>query len=244
MAHRSGEGQARGQPRQPHLWALGTFVGIGTHQGWDGVVAHEWCYVPAKLWPQTGQGMAGGRVFNMPLQTWLGKEVAPDMIQVSLGYCCTPCMLVAWSPSCSHWYFARWVWLFSDYCLTPNPDMRSVWEQGLTAVESYESQFESQIFILHHIDASCIYDWTVKKMVVFLHMCGILLPQPEECKSSFVTAQSFYTEEGVKAIVSGIFCCIKNNSLFIYTSTIFALESIKITESFHAALPKSLNQVS
>lgn len=70
---------------------------------------------------------------------WFRKEMALDMIQVSLGYYCTLYMLVTWYPSCSNWCFDSWV----SSCLTgcqQAPGMEIPWDQGLAAVKSFESE--------------------------------------------------------------------------------------------------------
>jgi len=54
--------------------------------------------------------------------------------------------------------------------------------------------------------------------------------QPQACKASFVSLQSFYTEKGDKTIMSGIFFYLINNSWFIYTFVTFlALESLPLS---------------
>lgn len=106
--------------------------------------------------------------------------------------------------------------------------MGSPWDQGLAAVEIYESQLVLlwlQLCLLH----LCL-DCEGNGGFPWVHMPWHASAQPQSFKSSFVLPQSFYTEKGDKAITSRIFCYVINNSLFIYTFIIsFALESLSLS---------------
>lgn len=129
-------------------------------------------------------------------------------------------MLVVCSPSCLYWCCARWV-CFSPTACQQAPGTGSLWDQGLAAVESYESQWLKLCCL--HLCLACEGDGGCS----WIHMLWHTSAQPQTCKSSFVSPQSFYQEKGCKTIMSGIFCYVIYNYLFIYTSIIpFALESL------------------
>lgn len=79
-------------------------------------------------------------VCDLPLQTLLIQEGSGSRYDLGkLRLLLYPMQLVPWSSSCSHWWFAGWVCSFPTAC-QHTPSKGSLWDQGLAAVESYESQ--------------------------------------------------------------------------------------------------------
>lgn len=128
-----------------------------------------------------------------------------------------PLQLVAWSSSCSHWWFARLVCSFLTACQHA-PGMGSLWDQGLALHQPWRAMSHSssssslwlQLCLLH-LCLDCVGDGDFH----WVHMLWQSSAQPQAWKSPSVSPQSFYTAKEGKSITFGIFCYAINNSLFI-----------------------------